>query len=87
MRTVEYKDSEPPADAVSQRSRQIAHAADLGLVFYTGKQFPEKYRGGIFYGPARFWNRTVPDGGAGPLHSDQSRRSAGQQEVIRGRLG
>ena len=34
-----------------------AHTASLGLAFYTGTQFPEKYRGGAFIGQHGSWNR------------------------------
>ncbi len=62
IRTTEYKDSEPPADAVFPQVEQVAHAADLGLVFYTGKMFPAEYRGGIFSAQHGSWNRTTPVG-------------------------
>ena len=39
-----------------------AHAADLGMMFYTGTQFPAKYRGGIFSAQHGSWNRTQPVG-------------------------
>ena len=42
VRTVEYKDAEPPADAVMPAVEMDAHAADLGMAFYSGSQFPEK---------------------------------------------
>src|SRR5690606_37465622 len=45
IRTNEYKDSEPPEDTVSPQVEMDAHAADLGMAFYTGSQFPQKYRG------------------------------------------
>ncbi len=61
-RTNEYMDSEPPADAVPPVVEFTAHAADLGMMFYSGKQFPEKYRGGIFSAQHGSWNRTVPVG-------------------------
>jgi glucose/arabinose dehydrogenase len=32
------------------------------MTFYTGQQFPEKYRGGIFSVQHGSWNRTVPVG-------------------------
>lgn len=35
-----------------------AHTASLGLCFYTGTQFPEKYRGGAFVGQRGSWNRS-----------------------------
>ena len=62
IRTVEYKDSEPPADAVPPAVEFTAHAADLGMMFYTGSQFPEKYRNGIFHAQHGSWNRTQPTG-------------------------
>ncbi|GLK84969.1 sorbosone dehydrogenase [Ancylobacter defluvii] len=62
VRTVEYKDKEPPADSVKPQVEMVAHAADLGMSFYTGNQFPEKYRGGIFSVQHGSWNRTVPVG-------------------------
>lgn len=62
VRTVEYKDSEPPANVVFPQVEVDAHAADLGMTFYTGNQFPEKYRGGIFSAQHGSWNRTKPVG-------------------------
>jgi glucose/arabinose dehydrogenase len=62
VRTNEYKDSEPPADVVMPAVEMVAHAADLGMTFYTGTQFPSKYRGGIFSAQHGSWNRTVPVG-------------------------
>jgi glucose/arabinose dehydrogenase len=62
VRTVEYKDSEPPKDSVGPEIEQIAHAADLGMMFYTGTMFPAKYRGGIFSAQHGSWNRTQPVG-------------------------
>ena len=41
---------------------QVAHAADLGLSFYTGDMFPAKYKGAIFSTQHGSWNRTVPVG-------------------------
>ncbi len=62
IRTDEYKSSEPPADAVFPQIEQVAHAADLGMMFYTGKMFPKQYRGGIFSAQHGSWNRTTPVG-------------------------
>jgi len=39
-----------------------AHTASLGLVFYEGDMFPERYRGGAFIGQHGSWNRSVPSG-------------------------
>lgn len=62
VRTVEYQYSEPPADAVPPVVEFEAHAADLGMMFYTGAQFPPEFRGGIFSAQHGSWNRTVPIG-------------------------
>ncbi len=61
-RTHEYKDSEPPADVIFPEVALDAHAADLGMTFYTGRMFPAKYRGGIFSAQHGSWNRTTPIG-------------------------
>ena len=61
-RTNEYKNEMPPADIVFPEVEQVAHAADLGLSFYTGDMFPAKYRGAIFSTQHGSWNRTVPVG-------------------------
>ncbi|MEJ7911654.1 MAG: sorbosone dehydrogenase family protein [Chitinophagaceae bacterium] len=35
-----------------------AHTASLGLAFYTGNKFPQKYQGGAFIGQHGSWNRS-----------------------------
>ncbi|MFO1039906.1 MAG: PQQ-dependent sugar dehydrogenase [Geminicoccaceae bacterium] len=62
VRTAEYRDERPPADAVPPVVEEVAHAADLGLTFYTGTMFPETYRGGIFSAQHGSWNRSQPVG-------------------------
>jgi glucose/arabinose dehydrogenase len=62
VRTNEYKDSEPPADNVLPEVEMDPHAADLGMMFYTGRMFPQEYRGGIFSAQHGSWNRTTPVG-------------------------
>ncbi len=62
IRTTEYAEETPPAGIVFPQVETIAHAADLGLTFYTGAQFPQKYRGGIFSAQHGSWNRTEPVG-------------------------
>jgi len=39
-----------------------AHTASLGLVFYRGGLFPDRYRGGAFVGQHGSWNRDPPVG-------------------------
>jgi glucose/arabinose dehydrogenase len=62
VRTVEYKDDPVPAGIVGPQAEMDPHAADLGMVFYTGRMFPESYRGGIFDAQHGSWNRTKPIG-------------------------
>jgi len=61
-RTVQWKDSEPPANVTFPEVEMVAHAADLGMIFYRGTMFPEKYQGAIFSAQHGSWNRTVPVG-------------------------
>ncbi|MHA1153300.1 MAG: PQQ-dependent sugar dehydrogenase [Alphaproteobacteria bacterium] len=61
-RTNEYAGEAPPEGIVHPEVDMIAHAADLGMMFYTGKMFPAKYRGGIFSAQHGSWNRTTPVG-------------------------
>jgi glucose/arabinose dehydrogenase len=80
VRTEEYKNSEPPANAVFPVVETVAHAADLGMVFYTGNKFPERYKRGVFTAQHGSWNRTVPVGARvlfTPLNEDGT---AGEQE-------
>jgi glucose/arabinose dehydrogenase len=62
VRTVEYKDETPPKDVVFPQAELPPHAADLGMVFYNGRMFPESYKGGIFTAEHGSWNRTQPLG-------------------------
>jgi glucose/arabinose dehydrogenase len=39
-----------------------SHTASLGLAFYTGDQFPSKYKNGAFIGQHGSWNRSVLSG-------------------------
>lgn len=61
-RTNEYDKEDPPVDVIFPEVETIAHAADLGMTFYTGKMFPAAYRGGIFSAQHGSWNRTTPVG-------------------------
>ncbi len=39
-----------------------AHTASLGIAFYTGSQFPQRYRNGLFVAQHGSWNRSVANG-------------------------
>ena len=62
VRTKEYMDQTPPTDVVFPAAEEVAHAADLGMTFYKGHMFPDRYRGAIFSAQHGSWNRTVPVG-------------------------
>lgn len=56
-------DKDPlPTNVTNAEVLMDAHAADLGMTFYTGKQFPSSYQGGIFSAQHGSWNRTKPVG-------------------------
>jgi glucose/arabinose dehydrogenase len=61
-RTEEWKAEPLPANVTAPQVETVAHAADLGLKFYTGTMFPQKYRGGLFSAQRGSWNRTTPIG-------------------------
>lgn len=66
VRTNEYKDQEIPDDLMSRyvppQVEFRAHSANLGMTFYSGSQFPEKYKGAIFNAQHGSWNATTPRG-------------------------
>lgn len=45
-------------DYQAPKAKLGAHVASLGMTFYTGKQFPQKYQGGIFIAEHGSWNRS-----------------------------
>ncbi len=62
VRTREYAGEEPPGELVFPAVETVAHAADLGMRFYTGSMFPARYRGAIFSAQHGSWDRTTPVG-------------------------
>ena len=66
VRTPEYKGKAIPkayADNYCKpQIETIAHAADLGMMFYTGKMFPKKYHNAIFSAQHGSWNAIKPRG-------------------------
>lgn len=62
VRTHQYRRSSPPEGLIFPQIETVAHAADLGMVFYTGEMFPESYRRGIFSAQHGSWDRTTPVG-------------------------
>jgi len=81
-RTAEYKSDTPPANVVFPEVEMDAHAADLGMSFYSGRAFPQKYRGGIFSAQHGSWNRTEPVGARIMFTSLKPDGSADKTEVF-----
>ena len=82
VRTNEYKSEEPPADIVHPVVEFDAHAADLGMIFYTGSQFPASYRNGIFSAQHGSWNRSKPIGARVMFTPVNDDGTAGPTEVF-----
>jgi glucose/arabinose dehydrogenase len=82
VRTDEYRNDTPPAGVVFPAVEYAAHAADLGMSFYTGKMFPEKYWGGIFDAEHGSWNRTKPIGARIMFTAVKDDGTVGQTEVF-----
>lgn len=55
-RGVDCRDYTPPVRELGP------HVAALGMRFYTGHQFPDRYRNGIFIAEHGSWNRKIPIG-------------------------
>jgi glucose/arabinose dehydrogenase len=81
-RTEDYKGSTPPPDIVFPQVEMDAHAADLGMIFYTGNAFPARYRGGIFSAQHGSWNRTKPIGARVMFTSLKTDGTAEKTEVF-----
>ncbi|MEI7513814.1 MAG: PQQ-dependent sugar dehydrogenase [Betaproteobacteria bacterium] len=66
VRTDDYKDKQIPKELadkyVKPQVEMVAHAADLGMMFYTGNQFPAKYKNAIFSAQHGSWNAVKPRG-------------------------
>lgn len=76
-------DKDPlPANMTEPQVKTIAHAADLGMSFYTGKQFPAKYQGGFFSAQHGSWNRTKPVGAQVLFTSLKADGTADKTEVF-----
>ena len=58
----EYKTDMTEQDFTPPALELPAHNAALGMRFYQGGMFPEKYRNRIFIAAHGSWNRTIPDG-------------------------
>jgi len=78
----DLKELKEPAGAVFPQVEFPAHQAQLGMVFYTGKMFPEKYRGGMFVASHGSWNSTSPTGALVDFVPLDGPDKAGKTEVF-----
>lgn len=62
VRTGQYAGDTVPDGMVPPVVEMIAHAADLGMRFYTGDMFPARYRHAIISAQHGSWNRSTPVG-------------------------
>ena len=81
--TEEGYDKDPlPANITDPQVYTTAHAADLGMAFYSGKSFPAKYQGGFFSAQHGSWNRTTPVGAQVMFTSLKADGTADKTEVF-----
>lgn len=78
----DLKGMKPPASWTKPQIEFPAHQAQLGMTFYTGKQFPAKYQGGIFVASHGSWNRTKASGGLVNFVSLKADGTADKSEVF-----
>ena len=78
----DLKDMRPPANWTKPQVEFPAHQAQLGMTFYGGKSFPEKYRGGVFVAAHGSWNRSKPTGALINFVPIKADGSAGASEVF-----
>ncbi len=78
----DLKDMKPPAQWTKPQVEFPAHQAQLGMTFYTGKQFPAKYQGGIFVAAHGSWNRTKASGALIDFVSLKADGTADKHEVF-----
>ena len=57
-----FGDGHDPADYVAPEFEIQAHAAALGMAFYTGAMFPPEYAGALFIAEHGSWNRSAKVG-------------------------
>jgi glucose/arabinose dehydrogenase len=78
----DLKDMKAPAQWTKPQVEFPAHQAQLGMTFYSGKQFPAKYQGGIFVAAHGSWNRVKPSGALINFVSLKADGSADKSEVF-----
>ena len=85
----EFGDKYPCSDFIAPFELMGPHVAPLGMKFYTGSQFPEKYKGNIFVALHGSWNRTEEAGHTGykvVVVKEENGKSRGVENFIEGFL-
>jgi glucose/arabinose dehydrogenase len=62
LRDPEYNAGRACGDFTPPARELGPHVAALGMRFYTGRMFPDEYRGGVFIAEHGSWNRSTPIG-------------------------
>ncbi len=78
----DLKDMKPPANWTKPQVEFPAHQAQLGMTFYNGRMFPQKYQGGVFVAAHGSWNRTKPSGALINFVPIKADGTAGASEVF-----
>jgi glucose/arabinose dehydrogenase len=71
-------------DYVSPAVTLGPHAAPLGMKFYTGNRFPQKYRGAIFIARHGAWNRTKKYADVAVVYVDGQGRASQPEPFVTG---
>lgn len=82
----EFGGTEKPAGFTKPEWEIPAHAASLGMRFYTGKMFPAGFHGQIFIAEHGSWNRSEPIGYRVSLVRLEGDRAAGYEVFAEGWL-
>ena len=86
VRTTEYKDQQAPADVTHPQVEMAAHAADLGMSFYTGRMFPAEVSRRHLQRAAWFVESHDPGRRARDVHEPEGRRRRRQDGSLCGRM-
>ena len=78
----EYGRTRPCSATTPPEVEMGPHVAALGMRFYTGKMFPEKYRNGVFIAEHGSWNRANKIGYRVTFVPVRDGRAAGRFEVF-----
>jgi glucose/arabinose dehydrogenase len=78
----DLKDMKEPPNTVAPQFEFPAHQAQLGMTFYSGKQFPAKYQGGMFIASHGSWNSTKATGALINFMPVNADGTAGKPEIF-----